>query len=409
MTQSNERFDLWTPEAFVNPFPVFDRMRREAPVIDSKHPLFLCPAWLVSRYRDVVEVLNDSERFSSDPKKLTPEQQQRFAPFLTGQLPLIQDNMLGADPPKHSRLRSLVAKAFTPRALENMRPLISQIAQNLLDVVEDRSEINFPDDVMFPFQITVIAEILGLPVGDHEPFRDLIVSMVTPPSEENRQRLNRISGYFVEYFNALFAERRVCPRNDVISALVAAEAAGDRLSSQELLNTVFLLLMAGHETTFNLVCNSILVLLQHPQELAKLRANPSLIGTAIEEILRYSGPLVTAGPRFVLKDTVFGGQLIPAGHMVAALLLSANHDPEQFDQPDRFDITRSPNKHVAFGLGIHFCIGAPLARLEASVLIPMLFERFPDLRLAITPDQIRWQPTANIRALTSLPLALRGN
>lgn len=402
----HDPFDLWSPEALANPFPVYDRMRRDAPVLKRIHPLFLCPAWLISRYDDVVAVLRNTETFSSDPRKLTPEQMQRYAPFFATQLRVISDNMLGADPPDHSRLRSLAAKAFTPRRIENLRPRVVEIVRGLLDLAAERGRMDIPDDFTFPLQITVIAELLGLPAEDRSQFRELILTMATPPTDENRQRMDRIVGYFIEYFQDLFKKRRIEPRNDLISALVAAEESGDRLSADELLNTVFLLLVAGHETTFNLLNNSVLVLLQHPGELAKLRANPALIGSAIEEILRFSGPLVTAGPRFVLKDTVLHGETIPAGDMVAPMFLSANHDPAQFERPEVFDITRSPNRHVAFGAGIHFCIGAPLARLDALVALPMLFERFPDIRLAVDPGQIERNPLANIRALAHLPVEL---
>lgn len=397
-------FDLFSPEALANPFPVYERMRRDAPVFKGTHPLLLAPTWLISRYNDVVAVLRDTETFSSNPRKLTPEQLQSFAPFFATQLRVIQDNMLGVDPPDHSRLRSLAAKAFTPRRIENLRPLVVEIVRGLLDRAAERGGMDIVADFSYPIQSTVIAELLGLPMEDRTQFQELIDTMATPPTPENRQRMDRIIDFFVDYFQELFRKRRIEPQNDLISALALAEEAGDRLSSQELLNTVFLLLVAGHETTFNLLNNSVLALLQHPEQLAKLRANPALIGSATEEMLRYTGPLVTAGPRFALRDIELRGQPISAGDMVATMHMSANFDPEQFDRPEVFDITRSPNRHVAFGSGIHFCIGAPLARLDVSVAIPMLIERFPHLRLAVDPDQIERHPLANIRSLVHLPV-----
>jgi len=316
--------------------------------------------------------------------------------------------MLDTDPPDHERLRALVSKASTPRLIERMRLRVQEIADALLDAVRDKGEMDLIDDYAFPLPITVIAELLGVPAEDRNKCRewsDAAVSGDTTQEYVEKILLPHMQA-FTDYLRALFDEKRKNPKDDLISALVRAEEAGDKLSEDELLAMVFLLLIAGHETTVNLIGNGVLALLQHPDQLRKLREDPSLIKPAIEELLRYDGPVETSTERFAREDIRIGETVIPRGEMVLIVIASADHDPERFPNPDALDITRADNKHVAFGKGIHFCIGAPLARMEGQIAINTLLRRMPDLRLADSPESLIWRPGMVLRGLRGLPVKL---
>jgi cytochrome P450 len=402
LSTSSNRYDLWAPETRANPLPLYARMRQEAPVVRLFDPRQQVPMWLVTRYQDAVEVLRDP-RFIKDVRKV-PET-LRARKLRSDTLGALNEHMLAADPPDHTRLRTLVSKAFTPRRVEDLRPRITAIAQKLLEAVRARGSMDLLDSFAFPLPITVIAELLGIPVEDQDQFRAWTNVILNPPTDGNFEPIQKVGRQFLQYFQGMVERRRAEPRDDLLTALMAAEEQGDRLSPTELMSMLFLLLVAGHETTVNLIGNGIWALLQHPEQLERLRANPTLVGSAVEEMLRYRGPLETSTYRFASKDLEFRGQMIPEGESVVVSLMAANNDPEQFPEPERFDITREPNRHIAFGIGIHYCLGAPLARLEATIAFNLLLELMPRLRLAVDPAELRWRNSILLHGLQRLPVA----
>jgi cytochrome P450 len=313
--------------------------------------------------------------------------------------------MLSRDPPDHTRLRRLVSKAFTPRMVELLRPRVQAIADALLDAVADRGEMDLIDDYAFPLPITVIAEMLGVPPADRDQFRawsDTLVAAV-PPMPAGPEATEAAEG-LRRYLEALFEERRRAPAEDLSTGLLQAEEAGDRLSKEELQGMMYLLLVAGYETTANLIGSGVLALLQHPDQLAALRGDPALLPSAVEELLRFCAPVATSTLRYAADDVALGGVVIPKGDMVLVVITAANRDPVRFPFPDALDITRADNKHLAFGHGIHYCLGAPLARLEGEIALGTLLRRMPDLRLSVAPGALTWRPSLVLRGLTKLPV-----
>jgi cytochrome P450 len=398
------RVDLFDPAFKADPYPTYSELRSSAPV----HRITLPDGrdvWLVTRHEDVLAVFKD-ERFVKNWRKvLTPEQLAQIPPIPEVMEPL-SANMLDTDPPDHRRLRALVSKAFTPRLIEHMRPRVQEIADTLLDAVQDRGEMDLIDDYAFPLPITVIAELLGVPAEDRNSFREWSDAAVS--GDTSREHLEKVlipnMQAFIDYLRQMFEEKRRNPAEDLISALVRAEEAGDQLSEDELLGMVFLLLVAGHETTVNLIGNGVLALLQHPDQLEKLRADPSLIRDAVEELLRFDGPVETSTERFAREDVRIGETVIPRGEMVLVVIAAADRDPDRFPDPDALDITRSDNKHLAFGKGIHHCLGAPLARMEGQIAISTLLRRMPELRLKGSPESLSWRPGMVLRGLQGLPV-----
>jgi cytochrome P450 len=360
---------------------------------------------LITRYEDVLAVLKDERFVKNWRSALTPEQRAEIPPIPEVMKPLSQ-NMLDTDPPDHERLRALVSKAFTPRLIERMRPRVQAIADGLLDAVQDRGGMDLIDDYAFPLPITVIAELLGVPAEDRNNFREWSDAAVSGNASQEYMEEILIPHMqaFTDYLRALFEEKHANPRDDLVSALVQAEEAGDKLSEDELLGMVFLLLVAGHETTVNLIGNGVLALLQHPDQLRKLKDDPSLIKPAVEELLRYDGPVETSTERFAREDVDMGRTVIPRGEMVLVVLAAADHDPERFSDPDDLDITRTDNRHLAFGKGIHHCLGAPLARMEGQIAISTLLRRMPNLRLKGSPESLSWRPGMILRGLRGLPV-----
>ena len=398
------RVDLLDPVFKANPYPTYARLRSTAPVHRAELPDGR-GVWLITRYDDVLAVLKD-ERFVKDWRKvLTPEQLAQIPPIPPVMEPLSR-NMLDTDPPDHERLRALVSRAFTPRLVERMRPRVQAIADGLLNAVQERGEMDLIDDYAFPLPITVIAELLGVPAEDRNSFREWSDAAVSGNATQEylEQILIPHMTAFTDYLRALFEEKRKNPEDDLVSALVRAEEAGDKLSEHELLGMVFLLLVAGHETTVNLIGNGVLALLQHPDQLRQLKEEPSLIKPAVEELLRYDGPVETSTERFAREDVDMGGMVIPKGEMVLVVLAAADHDPERFADPDELDITRADNRHLAFGKGIHHCLGAPLARMEGQIAISTLLRRMPDLRLKGSLDSLSWRPGLILRGLRGLPV-----
>jgi cytochrome P450 len=300
-----------------------------------------------------------------------------------------------------AKLRALIHKAFTPRMIENLRGRIQEIADNLLDSIEGEREFDLLESYGFPLPITVIAELLGIPASDRDRFRAWTKALLFGLDEEQ----GRIAVLeFTMYMHAMIEERQEHPKDDLISALVAAEESGDKLDRMELLSMIFLLLVAGHETTVNLIGNGTLALLQNPDQMQLLRDNPTLIKSAIEEMLRYNGPVETPTLRWAFEDVRMGDTVIPQGDIVMPSLLAANRDPAHFPDPDRFDIRREPNKHIAFGNGIHYCLGAPLARLEGEIAMNTLLRRLLRLELNTHVDDLQWNESLLLHGMKGLPV-----
>ena len=322
--------------------------------------------------------------------------------------PFSQANtMLSADPPEHTRLRGLVSKAFTPRRIEEMRPHIQEIVDALLDDLQDQDEFDLIEHLSYPLPVIVIAEMLGIPPENRAEFKrwsnDLVATMSGPGTAPDALERARTSGLeMADYFKGVIAERRKEPRDDLLSAMIAAEERGEVLSEDELLASCMLLLAAGNETTTNLIGNGMLALLRNEDQLQKLLDDPSLTESAVEEMLRYDGP-VQATARTADEDVEIDGHMIEKGKMLFVLLAAANRDPAAFPDPETFDNTRDDNNHVAFGNGLHFCLGAPLARMEAQIAFQTLFQRRGKPRLV--SDEAQWNGNFILRGLKRLPLA----
>ncbi len=395
--------NLASPQFKANPYPFYTRLRAEAPVyrttLADKQA-----AWLVTRYDDVAAVLKD-ERFAKDRLKAAAPGERVKAPWVPGIFKPLTRNMLDLDAPDHARLRALVHTAFTPRLVEQLRERIQMLADRLLDAVEQKGSLELVADYALPVPATVIADLLGVPAADRDRFHKWS-SRITSVSS-GRDALRALPGVwaFMRYLRTLFRQRRGAPRDDLITALVQAEEAGDVLTEDELLAMVFLLLVAGHETTVNLIASGTLALLQRPDQIDLLKGDPVLIKPAVEELLRYTSPVEIATERFAREDVVLRGITIPRGGQVLAVLGSANRDERQFVTPDVVDIRREPNRHLAFGQGVHYCLGAPLARLEGQIALQTLLRRLPHLRLTVASETLRWRRGVFLRGLERLPLA----
>ena len=375
-----------------NPYPLYAYLHATAPVQWND----VLDAWTLVRYTDVVSSLTDA-RFAAD-------RTTQGLPFDGYQL---AKSMLVSDPPDHTRLRALVSKAFTPRMIEQLRPRIADVVGELLErMAVQEAPIDLISALAYPLPVVVIAELLGVPAEDRVKFQKwsavLAASLDPLVSQDLADRVGGSRDALHAYLRGIIAERRRQPRADLISALVAVEERGDVLSEPELVVMCTLLLIAGHETTVNLIGNGMLALLRHPDQLARLREEPSLIGSAVEELLRFDSPVQMTG-RIASEPVTIDGHTVEPGQWILPLLGAANHDPHQFAEPDKLDVTRNPNPHVAFGRGIHFCLGAPLARLEGQIAIGALVRRFP--KLALAGDPIR-RPQITLRGLASLPVSV---
>jgi cytochrome P450 len=388
--------DLTSVEFRANPYPFFRQLREAGAPFWFPHGGPTGGMWMITRYTDVVTLLKEANT-SKDSSRITPPEQRTAADF----------DMLSKDPPDHTRLRALASQAFTPNRIRALEGRITAIVDELLDRVQARGEMDFIADFALPLPVTVIAELLGVPHEDQDMFHawstELIRGMdALSQSAERRRQSEEAALALVGYFTDLIARRREQPRDDLISALIQARDAQDRLSEDELLATCRLLLVAGHETTVNLLGNGLLTLLRHPDQLALLKARPELLPSAIEEMLRFESPVQRATFRLTNEPVTLSNGTIETGQQVSAVIAAANRDPDQFPDPDTFDIARQPNRHVAFGLGIHFCLGAPLARAEARIGFARLLERLPNLQLA--GDTADWLPDTFFRGLCTLPV-----
>lgn len=397
------KYPIFNRPVRANPQAVYAQMRANDPIWRGIGPVTGNPFWFFTTYEDAVWALKEPRFIKDARRQLPPDIVVRYMP-LNPQPPFdaIDRHMLNQDPPDHTRLRRLVHKAFTPRAITAMQPRIEAIAHDLLDNMADHGEGDLLAEYAFPLPITVIAEMLGVHAEKRDDFRAWTNALLFGVSEEEA-RMAAMA--FVMYINELIEERRATDTGDILSGLVRAEDEGETLDHMELLAMVFLLLVAGHETTVNLIGNGMLALMQHPDQMALLQSEPSLISSAVEEMLRYNGPVEAPTLRWSVEDVAYKGHLIPQGEIILPSLLAANRDPAVFPDPDRFDITRSPNPHIAFGMGIHYCVGAPLARLEATIAIPALLKRLPNIRLNTAVEDLRWTETLLIHGMRALPVA----
>lgn len=396
------QYNPFIPATHANPYPMYRELREQDPVHRSE----LLDAWVLTRYEDIVAVLKHP-RFSADRRKARNrlvqaalQSQSEMGPFSQAQ------TMLSSDPPEHTRLRNLASKAFTFKAVEALRPRIQQIVDDLLDQVEAKGSLDVIWDLGYPLPVIVIAEMLGVPAEQRDTFKrwsdDIVANLGPMNAQDTQDRGLKSAIEMADYFRGIIAERRRTPKDDLLSALVAAEERGDALSEEEIIATCVLLLAAGNETTTNLIGNGTLALLRNPDQLELLRAHPELTESAVEEFLRYDGP-VQGTARVAMARIEIGGQTIDEGQLAFCMLAAANRDPAQFANPESLDITRAENRHIAFGFGIHFCLGAPLARAEAQIAFPALLRRFPHLSLAAKTE---WGGSFILRGLKSLPVAI---
>ncbi|WP_437276882.1 cytochrome P450 [Sorangium sp. So ce375] len=395
--------ELFRPNGRAETHAIYARMRAAGRLHRLVQPRLDVPIWMAVGYDDCVELLKDS-RLIRDFRKLPAEVRRRYLP-LSERSSSLDRHMLDADPPDHTRLRAVVQRAFSPRMMEGLRPRIQSIADGLIDAVIDRRRMELVADFAFPLPIAVITELLGLPLEDRDRFRRWTKVFLAPTKDrEFVERAQPVVEEFTAYFLALSEARRKAPRDDLISGLLLAEEQEHKLSPTEVSSMVFLLLVAGHETTVHLIASGMLLLLSHPTERRRLEEDPGLIGSAVEEVLRCEGPAELSTLRWPLEDIELFGARVPAGEAVSAGILAANRDPEHFPDPDRFDIGRSPNRHIAFGSGIHFCLGATLARIEAAIAFSTLLRRLPRIELAASPRDIAWSEWPLIRGPVAVPV-----
>ena len=394
--------NIVSAEFKADPFPFFARLRASDPVYRTTLP-DKTVVWLLTRYDDVTALLRD-ERFTKNRRSALTKEQLRKLPWVPPMFRPLERNMLDVDPPDHTRLRSLVHKAFTPGLVEQMRLRTQTIADELLDRVVSTGEMDLIRDFALPLPMTIITEILGVPAKDHDKFHRWSKAVVSLSSPTPTLRVLPGVWKFIRYLRQFFKLRRRDPQDDLVTALIKAEEAGDKLSEDELLAMVFLLLIAGHETTVNLIGNGILALIENPNQMRKLRSEPSLVKPAIEELLRYTSPVLMTTERYARENAMIHDVTIPQGEMILGVIGSANRDEAVFDNPNELLITREPNRHLSFGQGIHFCLGAPLARMEGQIAFTTLLRRLPDLRLKHPAQSLRWRPSIFLRGLASLPL-----
>ncbi|MEV6763954.1 cytochrome P450 [Streptomyces sp. NPDC051105] len=393
-------FDPWDPDFLADPYPSYAELRSRGRV-QYYEPT---DQWLVPHHADVSALLRDRRLGRAYQHRFTHEDFGRTAPppehepFHT----LNDHGMLDLEPPDHTRIRRLVSKAFTPRTVERLKPYVAKLAGELVDDLVHKGGGDLLADVAEPLPVAVIAEMLGIPEADRAPLRpwsaDICGMYELNPSTETAARAVRASVEFSGYLRELIAERRAEPGEDLISGLIEAHDEGDRLTEQEMISTVVLLLNAGHEATVNATVNGWYALFRNPAQLAALRADHALVPTAVEELMRYDTPLQLF-ERWVLDEIEIDGTTVPRGAEIAMLFGSANHDPAVFQNPDRLDLTRGENPHISFSAGIHYCIGAPLARIELAASMTALLERAPTLSLAAEPKR---KPNFVIRGLEGL-------
>jgi cytochrome P450 len=392
-----------TREFLQNPYPYYHKLREESPLFWSEDGHY----WLVTSYDYANTILRDM-RFGKRVQDWKYDHIiRKFARKLMPTNAFSTSSMLNQDPPNHTRLRALVNKAFTPKMVEGMKVNVQSIADELLDKVMAQGKMDIVQDYSFPLPVTVIAEMLGIPASDREQFKqwsDDITNVLEPTLEIGPLfQAWKAQKALVEYLTPLVEKRRKQPMPDLISALLSAEEKGDRLTTGELFSNIILLLVAGHETTVNLIGNGIIALLKHPDQLQLLKEKPELIGSCVDEVLRYDSS-VQMVRRLAMEDVEIDGKVIHQGDMVIILLGAANRDPKRFADPDKFDIQRSDNKYVSFGFGIHHCLGSALAPAEAHIAISSIFQRLPNLKSSLPLDQLVYKTPFSLRGVETLPI-----
>ncbi|WP_307198173.1 cytochrome P450 [Neobacillus niacini] len=389
-------FSLTSPEFIENPYPFYDKLRSISPIYWGNSVKY--PGWYVTGYKEAVAILKDTRFENRIPLPQTSKKYEHLKN-------LQNDMLLFKNKVDHKRLRTLVSKLFAPNVVESYRPNIEETVNELLNEVQNEKRMDLVSDFAFPFASLIIAKILGVPVEERHQFKEWTVDLIqTIDFTRTRRSLadgNDTIRILIDYFRELIEKRKLNPQNDLISLLMKEEQQGDKLSNEELLATCILLVIAGHETTVNLITNSILSLLTHPEQLVELKESPLLIEKAVEEFLRYESPTQMTA-RIASEDIEINGMTIKKGEQVYILLGAANRDPKKFNNANVLDITRNPNPHIAFGYGIHFCLGSSLARLEAQIAIQTLLQRLHNLQMA-TPD-LQWRKLTGFRALKELPI-----
>ncbi len=413
------KLKLTAPRVRRDPYPTYAYLREHDPVQRADRPL-IGRVWYLSRYEDVTSAFRDPRLVNSresvgDGKGRPKWFPKSFMPFV--------ESMITSDGEDHRRLRALVQVAFTPRRIEALRGSVEAVIDERLEILaahSRRGEAELIEDFALPVPLRIISEMMGVHEREQRGFHTLtnrfMESCVEVEAEVAMELADKgMPGLFLGARNTLkllaflrrqVAEKRANPGPDLVSALLSAEADGERLTVEEVAGMIFLLLLAGHETTVNLLGNGVLALLDNPDELAKLRDDPSLIDGAVEELLRFANPVAQVSPRFAREDFELRGRRIRRGDLVMPLIAAANRDPRAFERADQLDITRSPNRHVAFGLGVHYCLGSPLARMEGKLAINALLRRFPEIELRAPRDRLRWRRSTLIRGLQALPLRL---
>ena len=389
---------MYTPEFFADPHPFYADLREEAPARQVRNPNGL-EYWLITRYAEARALFAD-DRLAKDPRLAWDA--LRAAGVVRGEPQDATFDLHTTDPPDHTRLRRLVGKGFTQARVDALAPRVEEIAEGLLGA----TEFDLIEDYAYPLSLTVITELLGVPVADRARFREWTMAAMTPPFVTNGAMSREEAGRLLRaYVTELVADKRSRPADGgLLSALITARDEDDRLSEAELVALTQQMLFAGHEPTMNLIGNGMVALFANPSQLALLRADPSLLPGAIEELLRYDGPTARSSPHYTLVDVPVGDVVIPAGSVVVMGIASANRDPRQFPAPDRLDVTRAP-QHLAFGHGVHRCVGAALARLEGRIAIGTLLRRYPGLRPAVPLAELTWLPFPVFRGVAALPVA----
>lgn len=402
---NNKPLHISSPKLKQDPHGHYAWMRENAPVYRAKLG-WRKDVYLITRYEDVSALLLDQDRLIKNQKNAKTDSGKSSGIWIPKTFRPLMHNMLFTDEPDHRRLRNLVHKAFTPRMIMNLQPRIESIANDLLHGLAQKSNIDLIQDFALPLPVTVIAEMVGIPTADQDKFRQWTERIVVNPTPANM--IGAISSVraFMRYTRTLAAKRRANPKDDLISALVLAEDNNESFSEDEVIGMVFLLLVAGHETTVGLIGNGARALLSNPEQLDLLRNQPELLDSAIEEMLRFDGPLQTTEQSFAKKSFELHGVTIPQGAVVSPSILSANRDETVFEHPNQFNIERTPNKHLAFGKGIHYCLGAPLARLEAKVAFSTLLQQAPNLRLTVPDSTLRYSELMMVNRVEKLPVAL---
>ncbi len=397
------QYDLYSQDFSRHAYQILTTLRQNQPFLQQPGLDGHTPIWYISRYEDVIAMLRDDRHFSLDMQKvMAPERDQDKG---QGVMDMVNNHLLTKDGEDHVRLRALVSQAFSRRRINELRPRIQAIADTLLDQVQSQGKMDLVENYAFLLPINVIAELLGIPLKDRHHFRawsDIFVTPAVTPDEQ--KRFTQMAYEFVAYLQALFEERRKSPQDDLISALLQAEEAGDRLNTQELFSMVVLLIIAGHETTVTLIGNATVAMLTHPETKERLKQHPEEMAQAVEEFLRYDAPVNRSVTRIVTEDILFNGQAFKRGDLVIGLLGSANRDERQLADPDQLNIARENRSHLSFGHGVHYCLGSPLARMEGEIALNSLLKHIPDLRLAAPVETLEYREVPLFHAFAHIPV-----